>query len=36
MDIKLLSAVKHWFNTSSYDMVYLEAMPSNNTQPSES
>lgn len=26
MDIKLLSAVKHWFNKSSYDMVYLEAI----------
>lgn len=36
MDIKLLSAVKHWFNKSSYDMVYPEAMPSNNTQSLES
>ena len=26
MDIKLLAAVKHWFNKSSYDMVYLEAI----------
>lgn len=26
MDIKLLAAVKHWYNKSSYDMVYLEAI----------
>ena len=26
MDIKLVSAIQHWFSKSSYDMVYLEAV----------